>query len=84
MLEPTSVTDAEEILDAIYDLYASGSTNAEAGLQLGYDMADDSYQRDAVNRVVLLSDGVANVGNTGPGSILEEIGERATETGSTW
>jgi len=79
VLDPTSVADADEILDAIYALDAGGSTNAEAGLKLGYDMADDSYQRDAVNRVVLLSDGVANVGNTGPGSILEEIGERATE-----
>ena len=77
VLEPTSVADAEAIIDAIYDLNAGGSTNAEAGLQLGYEMADDSYQRDAMNRVVLLSDGVANVGDTGPGSILEEIGDRA-------
>jgi Ca-activated chloride channel family protein len=79
VLEPTSVADADRITDAIYDLRAGGSTNAEAGLILGYDMADGSYQRDAMNRVVLLSDGVANVGNTGPGSILEEIGDRARE-----
>lgn len=79
VLEPTSVDDADEIIDAIYDLNAGGSTNAEAGLITGYDMFDEYYRRDAVNRVVLLSDGVANVGNTGPGSILEEIGERAIE-----
>ena len=33
------------------------------------------YDRDAQNRVLLLSDGVANVGNTGPESILARIGE---------
>jgi len=40
-------------------------------------LADDSFIRDGVNRVILLSDGVANVGNTGPESILDEIGEHA-------
>ena len=77
ILEPTSVSDRDDILRAIDRLDAGGSTNAEAGLILGYDLADESFQRDAVNRVMLLSDGVANVGNTGPGSILEEIGEQA-------
>lgn len=79
VLEPTSVADADEIIDAIDRLRAGGSTNAEAGLALGYDLADESFQRDAVNRVVLLSDGVANVGDTGPDSILEQIGERARD-----
>jgi len=77
ILEPTRASEQDEIFDAIDDLEAGGSTNAEAGLILGYELADRSYQRGAVNRVILLSDGVANVGNTGPGSILEEIGEQA-------
>ena len=77
VLEPTPASESDEILRAIGRLSAGGSTNAEAGLILGYDLADESYQRGAVNRVILLSDGVANVGNTGPGSILEEIGEQA-------
>lgn len=77
ILEPTAVSERSEILEAIDRLEAGGSTNAEEGLIVGYDLADRSYQRDAVNRVILLSDGVANVGNTGPGSILDEIGEQA-------
>jgi Ca-activated chloride channel family protein len=64
-------------MDAIARLEAGGTTNAEAGLMLGYRLADDSFIRDGVNRVILLSDGVANVGNTGPEAILEEIGEHA-------
>ena len=78
-LEPTPASETDEILDAIEDLRAGGSTNAEAGLLLGYDLADEAFMRDAVNRVVLLSDGVANVGNVGPEAILDEIGERARE-----
>jgi Ca-activated chloride channel family protein len=77
VLEPTSVADARDIVDAILDLSAGGSTNAEAGLRLGYELADESFDRDAVNRVILLSDGVANVGNTGPEAILETIGEQS-------
>lgn len=75
ILEPTSVGESDVIVEAIDELRASGSTNAEAGLRLGYEVADASYAGDSVNRVVLLSDGVANVGSTGPEGILETIGE---------
>lgn len=74
-LEPTDGGDTDRIMDVINDLEPLRTTNAEAGLQLGYDQADEMFDRDAQNRVVLLSDGVANVGATGPDSILERIGE---------
>ena len=61
--------------DAIDGLRPSNSTNAEAGLTLGYDLADAGWREGAVNKVVLASDGVANVGATGPGSILARIGD---------
>lgn len=77
VLESTPVDDRDEIMEAIDRLRAGGSTNAEAGLLLGYQLADESFIRDGVNRVILLSDGVANVGNTGPESILGEIGDQA-------
>jgi Ca-activated chloride channel family protein len=75
ILEPT--TDRSAIREAIERLRAEGSTNAEAGLSLGYDVARRAYRPDANNRLILCSDGVANVGNTGPQSILKRIG---TET----
>ncbi len=79
VLEPTAVEDDDFILDAIEELRPDGSTNAEAGLQLGYDMANRAWTRNAINRVILLSDGVANVGETGPEAILEEIGRQADD-----
>ena len=39
VLYPTSGMETETILNAIYSLHPEGSTNAEAGLELGYEMA---------------------------------------------
>jgi Ca-activated chloride channel family protein len=78
-LPTTSVTEKERILAAIDALGSNGSTNAEAGLQLGYDLAWRNYKPAAINRVVLLSDGVANVGQTGPAAILETIAQYAAQ-----
>ncbi len=73
VLEPTSASNAQAILAAIDSLQTEGSTNAEEGLRLGYQMASRAFRADAINRVILCSDGVANVGKTGPDSILAEI-----------
>jgi Ca-activated chloride channel family protein len=66
VLEPTSVEARGRILDAIDSLYPMDSTNTEAGLRLGYDLAHRNYREGVINRVILASDGLANVGNTDP------------------
>lgn len=73
VLEPTPGSEKGRILEAIYSLHPEGATNAEAGLGLGYQMAMRAYRPGGINRVILCSDGVANVGATGPDAILEEI-----------
>jgi Ca-activated chloride channel family protein len=73
VLDPTPGSDKESILSAIYNLHTEGSTNAEAGIRLGYKMALRAYNLDGINRVILCSDGVANVGNTEAEVILDEI-----------
>jgi Ca-activated chloride channel family protein len=79
LLEHTPVSEADEILRAIKRLEPGGSTNAEEGLRIGYQMADEAFDPEAINRVILCSDGVANVGKTGPESILKEIGVYAEQ-----
>ena len=79
VLDPTSAAEAEVILQAIDRLQAEGATNAEAGLIVGYRMASEAFDPEATNRVILCSDGVANVGNPGPDSILERIREYADQ-----
>jgi Ca-activated chloride channel family protein len=66
----------EEVLSALNELRSDGSTNAEEGIRIGYQMAADNYREGAINRVILCSDGVANVGNTGPDAILNTIAEQ--------
>lgn len=78
-LEPTAADSIRAIRRVVRDLDADGTTNAEAGLRLGYDLADEMFDRDEVNRVVLISDGVANVGRTGPKGILDRIGDRTRD-----
>jgi len=78
VLEPTSVYNREMILNRIDSLQTEGSTYAEAGLKLGYDVAKSVYRDEAINRVILLSDGVANVGETGPDSILNIVADHVS------
>ncbi len=73
LLEPTDGGEKESILDAIHALEPGGSTYAEEGLRLAYRMAAERAQPGRITRVMLLSDGVANVGSTGADSILREI-----------
>ncbi len=73
VLPTTSARNRREIDRAIARLYPTQSTNAEAGLDLGYELAEGAYRAEAINRVVLCSDGVANVGATGPAQILRRI-----------
>lgn len=79
LLEPTPVSDTAAILAAIDDLQPGGSTNLKAGLRLGYLQARAEYRDGAVNAVILASDGVANVGTTGPGAISAEIRRAGSE-----
>ncbi len=73
ILEPTSARNADTILAAIEELRPEGSTNAEAGLRLAYEIASEAFQEGGINRLILCSDGVANVGRTGPDEILGVI-----------
>ena len=73
VLPHTDLTQRSEILAAINSLKPGGSTNAEEGLRIGYDLAWRNASVNHINRVILCSDGVANVGKTGPDEILKEI-----------
>ena len=78
ILEPTRVSgNAGWILDEVRSrVRPGGSTNAEAGLVWGFDMALSEADEGRNVLVLLLSDGVANVGATRTDDILEQIGER--------
>ena len=73
VLPHTSIVNQEHILTAIRSMGTEGATNADAGLRMGYKLALQNLSPDYINRVILCSDGVANVGRTGSDAILKEI-----------
>ncbi len=79
VLKHTPVKNTRAIKRAIRSLHPGGSTNAEEGLVLAYQLASRAFDPNATNRVILCSDGVANVGRTGPESILAQIHGHAEE-----
>ena len=64
VLKPTGLENRERIEQAILRLVPGGSTNACEGLDLAYDLARRHRDPDGVNRLILCSDGVANMGGT--------------------
>ncbi|MDE0685212.1 MAG: von Willebrand factor type A domain-containing protein [Candidatus Poribacteria bacterium] len=79
VLPHTGIEGREAILEAIHSLTPDGSTNAEEGLRLGYKHALRNARVGNINRVILCSDGVANVGETGPDAILKTIRSHVEE-----
>ena len=61
----------------ITELWAGGATNVQAGLDEALWLADEARRDnpEAVNYVILFSDGVANVNATDPFGILHNVGQ---------
>jgi Ca-activated chloride channel family protein len=78
VLDPTPGSSRRRILNAINQLQPEGSTNMQAGLEMGYQIANETFRQDGSNRVVLCSDGVANVGATTAEGILNSVGDYAS------
>ena len=80
VLEPTPASDKRAILAAFDRLRAGGSTAGAAGLKLAYDKAQESFDPDGVNRVILATDGDFNVGFSSPEEMKTFV-EAKRETG---
>ncbi|MGW0532103.1 YfbK domain-containing protein [Streptomyces sp. NPDC003032] len=68
---------------AIDRLEPTQSTNLEAGITTGYDTAVRGKRQGATNRVVLLSDALANTGETSADGILDRISDARRAHGIT-
>lgn len=70
--ETQFVEDGWWIQNAVAGLQARGSTNLYDGLMLGFQQAERHFDIRRNNRVILLSDGIANVGLTDPARIAAD------------
>jgi len=69
ILDYTPASERDKILQALDSLQTSGSTHLEAGLRLAFSTARAAFDPAASNRILLFSDGAANLG----GATAEEI-----------
>jgi len=70
-----SIGDGNSLRYAIDCLVPEGGTNLHSGLMLGYSEARRNFRPGATNRVILLTDGIANYGVTDPARIAAESAE---------
>ena len=80
VLAPTEGAKKREILEAISNLRAGGSTHGSEGIRLAYETAREQFREDGNNRVILCTDGDFNVGVTNE-SELQKLIERERESG---
>jgi Ca-activated chloride channel family protein len=62
VLAPTKVSNKTDIFAAMDSLSAGGSTAGGQGIELAYRLAEQNFDKDAVNRIILATDGDFNVG----------------------
>ncbi len=80
VLAPTPVKDKERILEALRALEPGGSTAGAEGIRLAYKLAEKSFRRNGINRILLATDGDFNVGITDRDE-LKHFVEREREKG---
>jgi Ca-activated chloride channel family protein len=67
------------VQNAIDRIYEGGGTNLYAGLSVGREELRRSFDGESVGRLVLLSDGMANMGITDPDAIARFSAQMASE-----
>jgi len=76
VLEPTSGKHKQKITRALDQLRAGGSTNGGAGIRLAYQVAQQAFIKNGINRILLATDGDFNVGTVNFEQLLNLVEER--------
>lgn len=77
VLPPTNGENRSQIIAAVDQLNAGGSTNGAGGLRLAYEQAVAGFIQEGINRVILCTDGDFNVGISDPAELEKFIAEKA-------
>ncbi len=64
-----------DLVAAVRDMPSEGGTNLEAAIDLAFEKAKEQQVEGAQNRIVLLTDGAANLGNAKPEILAKRIHE---------
>jgi Mg-chelatase subunit ChlD/anti-sigma factor RsiW len=66
-------SQAAQVAENLSGLSPEGGTNLEEAMRLAYDTARRHYLSAGINRVVLLTDGAANLGNVEPEQLKQSV-----------
>ena len=80
---PVLVIDKESIYKKIEAISSRGGTNLWGGTEKGYEYVMKNYKPGYINRVLLISDGLANVGLTDPKLIRLKVQQYKDDQGIT-
>ncbi|MCC7384401.1 MAG: von Willebrand factor type A domain-containing protein [Deltaproteobacteria bacterium] len=73
VLAPTSGAEKKKIKRAIDGLEPNGGTAMQSGMELAYKQAAQMLRPNSITRIIICSDGDANIGSTSPDDILRRI-----------
>jgi len=76
VLEPVAGNETAKISQALDELSAGGRTNGAAGIRTAYQLAEQSFIKDGINRVILATDGDFNVGTVNFEALKDLIEEK--------
>lgn len=75
-LPPTSCDQKEVIIQALNGLSSGGSTNGIGGITEAYRLAEENFDAEKNNRIILATDGDFNVGISAEGDLENYIAQK--------
>ncbi len=72
-IDGLSGREASQLSERVGQLSPDGGTNLEEAMKLAYATARRHFQAGGINRVVLLTDGAANLGDVDPASLRRQV-----------
>jgi Ca-activated chloride channel family protein len=76
VLEPVAGNESAKIGQALDALSAGGRTNGAAGIRTAYQLAEQSFIKNGINRVILATDGDFNVGTVNFEALKDLVEEK--------
>ncbi len=83
LLQPEPVIHKDSIIQRLNDIKASGMTNLSGGWLQGCALVEQNATEEFLNRVILISDGLANRGIVSPDQIINLVKQKRARSVTT-
>ena len=73
LADKVSGSKSDQLVNIVSNIPSEGGTNLEAALKLAFEKAQEQQIDNAQNRIIMLTDGAANLGNANPENLSKMI-----------